>query len=66
MNAVERACRNGTATRAEVRAQIRRTNIAARNSVIGLPIRFDANGDIRGGRFGIFRVTANGAYVPVG
>ena len=27
---------------------------------------FDANGDIRGGRFGIFRVAANGAYIPVG
>jgi branched-chain amino acid transport system substrate-binding protein len=66
VNAVDRACRNGTATRAEVRAQIRRTNIAARNSVIGLPIRFNANGDIRGGRFGIFRVANNGTYVPVG
>ena len=66
VQAVDRACKNGTATRAEVRAQIRRTNIAARNSVLGLPIRFDANGDIRGGRFGIFRVASNGAYNPVG
>ena len=40
--------------------------IAARASVIGLRIRFDANGDIRGGRFGIFRVAQNGAYIPVG
>jgi branched-chain amino acid transport system substrate-binding protein len=66
VNAVDRACKNGTATRAEVRAQIARTNIAARTSVLGLPIRFDANGDIRGGRFGIFRVAPSGAYVPVG
>ena len=66
VNAVDRACRNGTATRAEVRAQIRRTDIAARASVLGLRVRFDANGDIRGGRFGIFRVAQNGAYIPVG
>jgi branched-chain amino acid transport system substrate-binding protein len=66
VNAVDRACRNGGATRAEVRAQIRRTDIAARQSVLGLRIRFDANGDLRGGRFGIFRIATNGAYNPVG
>jgi branched-chain amino acid transport system substrate-binding protein len=66
VNAVDRACRNGQATRAEVRAQIRRTDIAAAQSVLGLRIRFDANGDPRGGRFGIFRIANNGAYNPVG
>jgi branched-chain amino acid transport system substrate-binding protein len=66
VNAVDRACRNGQATRAEVRAQVRRTDIAVRQSVLGLRIRFDANGDIRPGRFGIFRIANNGAYNPVG
>jgi branched-chain amino acid transport system substrate-binding protein len=66
VNAVDRACRDGRATRAEVRTQIRRTDIAARASVLGLRIRFDANGDIRGGRFGIFRIANNGVYNPVG
>ena len=66
VNAVDRACRDGQATRAEVRANIRRTDIAARQSVLGLRIRFDANGDVRGGRFGIFRIASNGAYNPVG
>jgi branched-chain amino acid transport system substrate-binding protein len=66
VNAIERACKNGTATRGEVRAQIKRTDIPAKNSVLGLRIRFAANGDIRGGRFGIFRVASNGAYNPVG
>lgn len=66
VNAIFRACRNGTATRAEVRNQIKRTDIAAKNSVLGLRIRFNANGDLRGGRFGIFRVGANGAYNPIG
>ena len=66
VNAVDRACRNGQATRAEVRNQIRRTDIAARASVLGLRIRFNANGDVRGGRFGIFRIANNGTYNPVG
>jgi branched-chain amino acid transport system substrate-binding protein len=66
VNAISRACRNGNATRAEVRRELRRTDIAARASVLGLRIRFDANGDIRGGRFGIFRIAANGSYNPVG
>ena len=65
VSAIERACRNRSVTRAEVRAQIRRTNIPARQSVLGLRIRFDANGDLRGSRFGIFRIGANGAYTPV-
>ncbi|MDQ3823051.1 MAG: branched-chain amino acid ABC transporter substrate-binding protein [Actinomycetota bacterium] len=66
VNAINRACRDGQATRTEVRNQIRRTNIAPAASVLGLRIRFDANGDIRGGRFGIFRIATNGAYNPVG
>ena len=63
VQAVAKACRNGTATRAEVRANIRRTNI--RRSLLGLRVRFTARGDLNGGRFGIFRVT-NGNYTPVG
>ena len=63
--AINRACRNGTATRAEVRAQIRRTRISGRASLLGLPIRFDRNGDIRGGRFGIYRIV-RGVPLPIG
>jgi branched-chain amino acid transport system substrate-binding protein len=63
VQAVAKACKNGTATRAEVRANIRRTNI--RRSLLGLRVRFTARGDLNGGRFGIFRVT-NGNYTPVG
>ena len=50
--AVDRACKNGTATRAEVRAQVRKTKI--KSSLLGLGVRFNANGDIRGGTFGIY------------
>jgi len=61
--AIERACKNGTASRAEVRREIRRTRIGT--SVLGIGIRFKANGDIRGGRFGIYR--SNGTeFLPVG
>jgi branched-chain amino acid transport system substrate-binding protein len=63
--AIDRACRNGTATRAEVRRQLPRTRITTRASLLGLPIRFDRNGDIRGGRFGIYRII-RGIPQPVG
>jgi len=65
VNAVSKACANGSATRAEVRANIRKTNIPAAASVIGLRLRFTARGDLNGGRFGLFKVT-NGNYTPVG
>jgi branched-chain amino acid transport system substrate-binding protein len=51
--AIDRACKNGTASRAEVRAQIRRTRIG--KSLLGIGVRFNANGDIRGGQFGIYQ-----------
>src|ERR671931_318304 len=51
--AVDRACKNGTATRAEVRAQVRRTRLGT--SLLGIGVRFNANGDIRGGQFGIYQ-----------
>jgi len=51
--AIDRACKDGKATRGEVRAQLKRTRIVT--SVLGLPVRFDRNGDLRGGRFGIYK-----------
>src|ERR687886_2474268 len=42
--AIERACKNGTASRAEVRAQIRKTKL--KKTVLGLNVRFNRNGDI--------------------
>jgi branched-chain amino acid transport system substrate-binding protein len=60
--AIDRACKNGTATRAEVRAQIRRTKI--KTSLLGIGVRFRANGDIRGGRFGIYQSNGS-AFNPI-
>lgn len=63
VNAIAKACANGTATRAEVRKNIAKTRIKA--SLLGLPVRFTANGDLNGGKFSIFKVT-NGKYTLVG
>jgi branched-chain amino acid transport system substrate-binding protein len=57
------ACRNGTATRAEVRRAIARTRL--RTSVLGMPIRFTVLGDVVGARFFIFQIR-DGRYVTVG
>ncbi len=63
--AVDRACKNGTASRAEVRAQIRRTKISAKASLLGLPVAFDKNGDMVKKPFGIYH-SVNGVFVRVG
>jgi branched-chain amino acid transport system substrate-binding protein len=52
--AISRACKDGKATRAEVTAQLFKTRAA--HSIIGEPIRFNANGDRVGARFRIFQI----------
>jgi branched-chain amino acid transport system substrate-binding protein len=63
--AVDRACKNGTASRAEVRAQIKKTKISAKASLLGLPVSFDKNGDMVKKPFGIYH-SVNGVFVRVG
>jgi branched-chain amino acid transport system substrate-binding protein len=71
--AIDRACRNGTATRAEVRTNIARTNIPRSQSLLGFAIRFVQRvrfplgpGDMQTpADFGIYRIEANGNYVRV-
>jgi branched-chain amino acid transport system substrate-binding protein len=61
--AIDRACKNGTASRAEVRAQIMKTKL--KTSVLGIPISFDRNGDIKRKKCGIWK--SNGTnFLPVG
>ncbi|MFL5946699.1 MAG: branched-chain amino acid ABC transporter substrate-binding protein [Gaiellaceae bacterium] len=62
--AVDRACKDNKATRAEVRAQIRKTNL--KKTVLGLNVSYNANGDIKGGQFGIWKSNASGTWNPVG
>lgn len=63
--AIDRACKNGTATRAEVRAAIRSTKIPAAQSVIGVALRFNRNGDLSTAKkFGLYK--SNGTvFVPI-
>jgi branched-chain amino acid transport system substrate-binding protein len=71
--AIDRACRNGQATRREVRRFINATRITQRQSLLGFPIRFVQGrfgvvgpGDMATpANFGIYRITNNGSYVRV-
>jgi branched-chain amino acid transport system substrate-binding protein len=62
--AIDRACKDGKATRAEVRRQIKKTNISVKTSLLGLPVRFDGRGDIVKRPFGIYH-SVKGVFVRV-
>ncbi len=72
--AVDKACANGSATRAEVRRFMSRTNIPKKQSVLGFAVRFVQRlkaplgpGDMeRPADFGIYRISTNGAYARIG
>jgi branched-chain amino acid transport system substrate-binding protein len=63
--AIDRACANGTASRAEVRAQLKKTKVSKKASLLGLPVSFDSNGDMVKKPFGIYH-SVNGVFVRVG
>jgi branched-chain amino acid transport system substrate-binding protein len=71
--AIDKACRNGEATRREVRRFIGATNIPRSRSLLGFQIRFFQSrfgvlgpGDMRTpSNFGIYRISNNGTYVRV-
>ena len=60
INAVTKACANGTATRAEVRKLVAKTKL--KTSILGLPVAFSASGDLKGGGFGIYQIQSNGSF----
>lgn len=64
-NAIDRACKKGTATRASVRAAMRSTRIPAAQSLIGVALRFNRNGDLSTlKKFGLYK--SNGTvFVPI-
>src|SRR4029077_14562648 len=53
VDAVARACKDGTATRAEVLKELHKTNL--KKSIIGDPVRFNSHGDRIGAHFFQFR-----------
>jgi branched-chain amino acid transport system substrate-binding protein len=71
--AIDRACRDGSATRAEVRRFVNATNIPQSQSLLGFRIRFVQRrsgvlgpGDMaRPSTFGIYRINNRGVYVRV-
>jgi branched-chain amino acid transport system substrate-binding protein len=62
--AIDRACADGKASRAEVRAQVKKTNL--KRTLLGIDVRFNAQGDMQRRPFGIWKATAGGTFVPVG
>jgi len=62
VDAVARACKDGTATRAEVLKELHKTNL--KNSIFGDPIKFNLHGDRIGAHFFQFQITKKGP-VPV-
>jgi branched-chain amino acid transport system substrate-binding protein len=66
VGAITRACKDGTATRAEVRRQIALTNIPAAQSILGFRVVFQKNGELRFGGFGVFQIQSDASYKRVG
>ena len=62
MSAMNTACRDGSATRGEVTANVKRTRLP---SILGGQVRFTKNGDVAGAKFYVFKVT-NGKYTLAG
>jgi ABC-type branched-subunit amino acid transport system substrate-binding protein len=63
VTAAARACKDGSISRAEMRAQIKKTNL--RQTILGTPIKFNKNGDISGAQFHVFHIVSGGKYVTV-
>jgi branched-chain amino acid transport system substrate-binding protein len=73
--AIVKACKNGTATRAEVRKNILKTKLTKKESLLGFPVRFlkkNTGAQLGAGDmalpadFAVFRIGANGNYNRVG
>jgi branched-chain amino acid transport system substrate-binding protein len=66
VNAVQKACAagKGKTTRAAVRKMVAKTNLKA--TLLGIPVTFTTNGDVRGGGFTIYKIGTNGVYSKVG
>ncbi len=71
--AIDKSCRNGSATRAEVRRNVASTVILKSQSLLGFTQRFVQQGTFplgpgdmqRPADFGIYQIQANGSYVRV-
>ena len=64
IGAIQRACADGNATRAEVTKQLRTTFIP--KSILGGNLQFTAKGDVKGAKFYIFKLGSGGKKTLVG
>ncbi|MBV8258486.1 MAG: branched-chain amino acid ABC transporter substrate-binding protein [Actinobacteria bacterium] len=62
--AIQQVCqKTGTATRKAVRLQLAKTSLSS--TILGTPMKFDANGDVAGAAFHIFKIQPDGSYKTV-
>jgi branched-chain amino acid transport system substrate-binding protein len=62
--AIQKACADGNATRAEVTTNLRKTFVP--KIILGGNLQFTAKGDVKGSKFYIFKVQSNGSKKLVG
>ena len=66
MQAISAVCKAGkTPSRANVLAAVKKTNITAAKSGIGLPIKFQKDGDLAGAPGFLYKINGKGVYVQV-
>jgi branched-chain amino acid transport system substrate-binding protein len=66
MNAIASVCKAGKKpSRSNVLAAIRKTNVPLKKSALGVPIKFQANGDLAAKAGYLFHLDAKGTYVEI-
>jgi len=66
MQAIGAVCKAGkTPSRANVLAAVKKTNISAAKSGIGLPIKFQKDGDLAGAPGFLYKINAKGKYIQI-
>jgi branched-chain amino acid transport system substrate-binding protein len=66
MRAIAAVCKSGkTPSRANVLAQVRKTNIPANQNILGEAIKFKADGDLTHSQFYLFKINPKGKYIQV-
>ncbi len=73
--AIMKACKNGTASRAEVRKNVNKVKLSKKKSLLGFPVvflrknksKFQGPGDMGGAaNFGVYKIVAGGKYNRIG
>ena len=66
LDAIDSVCKAGkTPSRANVLAAVRKTNIPASQTDLGLPVKFAPNGNLGGSPGFLFHINAKGKYVEI-